>query len=69
MFDVNYPLMYFLLTSGAGLVVFLLSLCLHNKARKLLRILALLLILVSVVFWIRSERFEAQVNEKLQRGT
>ncbi len=68
MFDINYPFMYFLATMGMGIIVFLFSLFLKNRTRKLLRIIALLLLLVSAIFWVQAERFEEQVNEKLQRG-
>jgi predicted membrane protein len=39
-----------------------------NKTRKLLRVIAALLLLVSAIFWVQAERFEATVSEKLQRG-
>jgi high-affinity Fe2+/Pb2+ permease len=68
MFDVNYPLMYFLATMGLGIIVFLCSLFFKNKTRKLLRVIAALLLLVSAIFWVQAERFEATVSEKLQRG-
>lgn len=68
MFDVNYPLMYFLATMGLGIIVFLCSLFFKNKTRKLLRIVAAILLLVSAIFWVQAERFEATVSEKLQRG-
>jgi hydrogenase/urease accessory protein HupE len=68
MFDVNYPLMYFLATMGLGIIVFLCSLFFKNKTRKLLRVIGALLLLVSAIFWVQAERFEATVSEKLQRG-
>jgi hypothetical protein len=68
MFDINYPFMYFLATMGMGIIVFLFSIFFNNRTRKLLRIIALLLLLVSAIFWLQAERFEEQVNEKLQRG-
>ena len=67
MFDINYPFMYFLATMGLGIIVFLCSLFFKNKTRKLLRIIAVLLLLVSAIFWVQAERFEAKVSEKLQR--
>ena len=60
--------MYFLATMGLGIIVFLCSLFFKNKTRKLLRVIGALLLLVSAIFWVQAERFEATVSEKLQRG-
>ena len=66
--DFNEPFFCLSFTMVLGIIAFLVSLFLKDRARMLFRLIALILLILSAIYFVQGVQYETKFGEKMQHG-